>query len=155
MSFDQAAVTALVGYLESLAIQTNVFRTVNFHEAFAAPSTGLHLEMWVNSIEPLGTESGLDAGSGYVIVFARAKLNTKYQPRDDIDPEILTAMTTLIAAYSADFDLGGSIRNIDIFGMAGQKLSAQAGYVSQDGNLFRMMTLTIPCIINDMWSLSQ
>jgi hypothetical protein len=63
----------------------------------------------------------------------------------------MVAMTGLIGAYSADFTLGGSVRNIDLLGEYGEKLGAQAGYITIGGVMYRIMTLTIPCIVNDMW----
>jgi hypothetical protein len=40
---------------------------------------------------------------------------------------------------------------VDLLGSAGAPLSAQAGYLNQDGRLFRVMTLTLPIIVNDVW----
>jgi len=31
-------------------------------------------------------------------------------------------------------------------------LSALAGYLNQDGKLYRVMTVTLPIIINDIWA---
>ena len=42
--------------------------------------------------------------------------------------------------------------NIDLLGAYGQKLSAQAGYITIDSHMYRIMTLTIPCVINDLWT---
>ena len=123
---------------------TNVFRTVNFHEPKSAPGTGLRLAIWCQSIEPIAAASGLASTTGYVVCWARAYGNMLAKPEDEIDPRIMTAMTTLIGAYSADFTLGGTIRNLDLLGAYGQKLAAQAGYVTIDSHLYRQMTLTIP-----------
>jgi hypothetical protein len=152
VTFNQAAVTSLVARLESIAMATNVFRTVNFHEPKSAPGTGLRLAIWVQTIEPIALASGQASTSGYVVSTARAYGNMLAKPEDEIDPRILTAMTTLIGAYTADFTLGGTVRNIDLLGAYGQKLGAQAGYVAIDQHLYRQMTLTVPCVINDMWS---
>jgi hypothetical protein len=152
VSFDQAAVKSLVSYLESKALALGVFRSVNFHEPKSAPGTGLRLALWVQSIEPIAMASGLSSSSGYVVVNARAYGNMLQKPEDDVDPRLMTAMTTLIGAYSGDFNLGGTVRNIDLLGEYGEKLSAQAGYVTIDSHLYRIMTLTIPVIVNDMWT---
>lgn len=151
MTFNSAAVTNLVGQLESIAMVTNVFRSVNFHEPKSAPGTGLRLALWVQSIEPIALASGLASTSGYVVANARAYGNMLAKPEDETDPRIMTAMTTLIGAYSADFTLGGTIRNLDLLGAYGQKLTAVAGYVTIDSHMYRQMTLTIPCVIDDMW----
>lgn len=152
MAFDQAAVTALVAALESMAMKLGVFRSVNFHEPKSAPGTGVRLAIWAQSIEPISRASGLASTSGYVVCHARAYGNMLSKPEDDIDPRMMTAMTTLIGAYSGDYTLGGTVRNIDLLGEYGQKLTAQAGYITIESHLYRIMTLAIPCIINDMWA---
>ncbi len=151
MTFNQAAVSDLVARLESIAMVTNVFRSVNFHEPKSAPGTGLRLAIWCQSIEPIALASGLASTSGYVVCSARVYGNMLAKPEDEIDPRIMTAMTTLIGAYSADFTLGGTVRNIDLLGAYGEKLGAQAGYVAIDQHLYRQMTLTVPVVIDDLW----
>jgi hypothetical protein len=152
MAFDEAAVAALIDNLVSTALDLGEFRAVNFHEPKAAPGSGLRLALWVQSIEPIPMASGLASTSGYVVANARAYGNMLAKPEDDVDPRIMSAMAALIAAYSGDFTLGGTIRNIDLLGEYGQKLSAQAGYITIASAMYRIMTLTIPCIVNDMWT---
>jgi hypothetical protein len=74
------------------------------------------------------------------------------EPQDAIDPIVLSAVDLLIGEYSGDFDLGGTVRNVDLLGQFGSPLSARAGYLNQDQKLFRVMTLTIPLAINDLWA---
>ncbi|MET8987757.1 hypothetical protein ABZW49_20110 [Nonomuraea wenchangensis] len=73
------------------------------------------------------------------------------EPADAIDPAMLAALDALMSAYSGDFDLGGRIRNVDLLGQTGPPLSAQAGYLEQDGNTYRVFTVTLPLLINDVW----
>ena len=152
MTFNQAAVSALVAQLESTAMTLNVFRSVNFHEPKSAPGTGLRLAIWCQSLEPIAFASGLASTSGYVVCWARVYGNMLAKPEDETDPRIMTAMTTLMGAYSADFALGGTVRNLDLLGAYGEKLAAQAGYVTIDQHLYRQMTLTVPCVVDDMWT---
>jgi hypothetical protein len=152
VAFNQAAVTSLVDHLVSTALELGVFRSVNYHEPKSSPGSGLRLALWAQSIEPIAGASGLASTSGYVVANARAYGNMLAKPEDDVDPRIMTAMTTLIGGYSADFTLGGTIRNVDLLGEYGQKLEAQAGYITIASAMYRIMTLTIPCIVNDMWT---
>ena len=41
---------------------------------------------------------------------------------------------------------------VDLLGMAGSPLGAQAGYINQDGALYRVMTITLPLLITDAWT---
>jgi hypothetical protein len=152
MAFDQAAVLALMDAVTSHAMTLGIFETVNTHEPKSKPGNGLRCSVWADQIMPLGGASGLAATSGQVILNIRVFGNMIAKPEDDIDPNILTAVTTLIGAYSADFTLGGTVRNIDLLGEYGPKLSAQAGYVNVSGSLYRIMDITVPVIINDMWT---
>lgn len=152
MAFDQAAVNALVDAAVSHAASLGVFRRVNSHEPKAAPGSGLSLAIWAQSIEPVGPASGLAEVSGVVTLNARVYGNMLQKPEDEVDPRLMTAMTTLMAEYCGDFDFAGTIRNIDLLGMYGTKMAAQAGYVTIGGTMFRIFTLTVPCVINDMWS---
>lgn len=151
MSFDSAAVQALVAGVESIALKTGAFASVNFHEPKSSPGSGLPLAIWADSIQPIAAASGLSSTSGYVILSARAYGNMLQKPEDDTDPRLMTAATTLIGAYSADFTLGGLVRNIDLLGEYGSKLGAQAGYITIGGAMYRIMTVVIPCVVNDMW----
>lgn len=151
-NFNAAAVNALVASLEQVSMKTGQFRSVNFHEPKAAPGHGLRLAIWAQDIEPIAAASGLASTSGYVVVYARIYGNMLQKPEDEIDPRILTAVTALIGAYSADFTLGGTVRNVDLLGEYGQQLGAKAGYVTIGGSMFRVMTVTVPVVINDMWT---
>jgi hypothetical protein len=44
------------------------------------------------------------------------------------------------------------VRNVDIFGEGAHgELSAQSGYINQDGRLLRIIDITLPLVINDVW----
>jgi hypothetical protein len=74
-------------------------------------------------------------------------------PNDAIDPNIVIATSTLFDKFANDFDLGGLARNIDFFGIHGTPMDAQAGYLAQQGGVVnRVMTITLPIIINDVWT---
>lgn len=152
MAFDQAAVDQLFSSVVSHAQQLGVFRTVNSHEPKAAPGNGLRCAIWVQDIGGLGAASGLAATSGAVVLNVRIYGDMLQKPEDEVDPRILKAVTTLMGAYSGDFDFGETVRNVDLLGAYGPKLSAQAGYVTIGGTMYRIMTITVPVILNDMWS---
>lgn len=152
MSFDQAAVFALVDSVVSHAMSLGIFETVNTHEPKSAPGTGLRCSVWADALLPIAAASGLAKTSGEVVLMARIYGNMLQQPEDQIDPDMLTAVTTLIGAYSADFDFGATVRNVDLLGAYGPKLSAQAGYLTISNGMYRIFTITVPVIINDMWS---
>lgn len=153
MAFDQQAVLDLFDKIESHAMELGIFEQVNTHEPKSASGNGVYCSIWVQQIRPV-TSSGLASTSGAVSLRARCYSNMLQQPYDAIDPNILTAATTLIAAYSADLNLGGAAgtRNIDLLGQTGESLSGQAGYVDIDKRMHRCIDVTVPVIINDLWT---
>jgi hypothetical protein len=152
MAFDTAAVNALVDGVASIAAKTGTFRSVNTHEPKAAPGSGLRCAIWADSIQPIALASGLASTSGYVTMLSRVYGNMLSKPEDDIDPRLMASATTLLGAYTADFTLGGLVRNLDLLGAYGTKMGAQAGYVTIGGSMFRIMTVTLPCVVDDLWA---
>ena len=148
MSLDAAAV---LDQVVSHAMALGVFERVNGHEPANAPGHGLTCAVWADSIAPLPAASGLSATSARVVFNVRLYASALQEPADAIDPNMITAVDQLMSAYSGDFDLGGEVRNVDLLGQGGIPLSAQAGYLQQDGHLYRVMTLVLPLIVNDVW----
>lgn len=147
--------TALFNAMESHASESGLFEAVNGHEPKSPPGNGLTAAVWSQRIAPVPKGSGLRVTTGLVVFYLRIFQNMLMQPQDAIDPMVLRAVDALFAAYSRNFTLGGLIRNVDLFGSTGTPLSAEAGYVRhQEGKTFRVMTLTVPLIINDLWEQS-
>jgi hypothetical protein len=137
--------------LTSHALAQGVFDQVNAFEPKAAPGRGITAALWCDRIQPINT-SGLQSTSILLTYNLRIYTNMLSAPQDTIDPNLIASVDIMCAAYSADFDLGGTSREIDLLGAYSQGLSAQAGYINQDGQVFRCMTLIVPVVINDVWS---
>ncbi len=152
MPFDEAAVDDLFNRSVSHCAQTGYFSGGVFqHEPKAAPPGALACAVWIDVIEPVQS-SGLAATSGKVVLMNRVYMNMLAEPQDQTDPTILKATTSLISGYTGDFDLGQSVRGIDLLGSAGTPLSARAGFLAIDNRLYRAMDLIVPVIINDLWT---
>lgn len=153
MNFNDAAVNTVFDKVVSYALASGRFDHVNQHEPKNAPGDGIACSVWINKIEPYRQGSGISATTGMVQLNARLYTNFRQQPYDMIDPNITSATCDLIGALTSDFNFGGDagVRNVDLLGMTGNQLSAQAGYVEIDKQMFRVMTVVIPVIINDMF----
>jgi len=145
-------VSGIVAQVVSHAASTGLFETVNSHEPKSAPTNGLTCSVWAQRIAPIPAASGLASTTGLVQLTVRLYTSMLQQPYDDIDPEMITAVDTLMTAYSGVFTLGGLVRNVDLLGAHGTPLGAQAGYITQDGKVFRVMDITLPMVINDLWT---
>jgi len=131
--------------------RSGYFDKVNKHEPKRAQRTGLTAAIWVQSLEPLGTISGLASTSGRLVFTLRMYQNALLEPQDMIDPMMIKAVANLMRRYHDDFDFEGTIRNVDLLGAFGVALSAISGYLDIDGTMFRIMDMNIPCIVNDIW----
>jgi hypothetical protein len=153
MPFNADSVNTLFDRAISYALQTGMFDSVNGHEPKSAPGNGVTCAVWAQDIGPIRA-GGLSATSGAVVLQQRIYTNFIQQPFDQIDPEVMAAVANLMSAYSGDFNFGGQadVRFVDLLGAYGPSLSAQAGYIDIDHKIYRVMTLTVPIIINDMFA---
>lgn len=148
-----ADIAGIFAAVESHALASGLFGRVNMHEPKSAPTAlGITCAIWVQSIAPVPGGSGLASTSGRLTMQVRVYTSMFGEPQDAIDPNLLGAVTALISSYSGDFDLGGLIRNVDLLGSTGEPLGARAGYLNQDGKLMRIMDITLPLIVNDLWT---
>lgn len=137
--------------VQSHAMSLGIFERVNTHEPKNAPGNGLSCAIWVDRVGPAIGHSSLTRTTVQIVMRVRLYSNMLQEPQDAIDPNILEAVDILLTAYSGDFSLGASVKAIDLLGMAGESLRAQAGYINQDGKMMRVMDVYLPILVNDAW----
>jgi|SRR5215469_13382919 len=152
MSFDQAAVIALRDALISHVQKLGVFDQVTAHEPKNIPSNLPSCVIWAQEIRPLGSGSGLNATSGYVIWHARVQIPAWREPLDDAETDILTAATTLMNEFTGNLTLSASVRAIDLIGMYGESMTMTAGYLNMGDTFYRIATVVLPMVVNDLWT---
>lgn len=136
----------------SVPQQTGLFEQVIGFEPKSAPTASSTCAVWLEGVRPYPMGSGLAASTGVVTFTARTYIPMLSEPLDGVEKATLAAVDGLLTAYSGDFQLDASVRNVDLLGASGQSLSARCGYTNIDGVLFRTATITIPLIINDLWT---
>ncbi|MFI2632629.1 hypothetical protein ACH5A2_19855 [Streptomyces collinus] len=144
-------IRTVLGAVEDHASRSGYFAEINGHEPKSPPISGITCAVWVEQIGPARGSSGLDSTSSRLALFVRLYSSLVQQPVDAIDPDLMTALDWLMAAYSGDFELGGLVRQVDLLGTYGDPLSARAGYLAEGGAEYRVMTITLPLIVNDLW----
>jgi len=148
--FNDAAIAEVIDKITSYALASGRFDSVNGHEPKSAPGNGIVFALWAQTIRPARL-SGLAATSLLVAFQGRIYVPFTQQPYDAIDPEVMAATTDIMGTFSGDFNFGGEadVRYVDLLGANGISLSAQAGYVEIDRRMYRIMTISIPVVIND------
>jgi len=138
-------------------LRSGLFRKVNRHEPKSSPiakvggQSGIVVAVWLQRVLPVPLGSGLTSTTGLVVMMIRMYTPMMTEPADEIDPDVLTATSALLELFSGDFTLDGNVRNVDLLGQTGQSLSAQAGYITIGKDPFRIMDITLPLIVNDVW----
>ena len=149
MSIDIAGIVAAV---QSHAQAAGSIETVVTSEPKSAPGTGISAAIWVSDISPAGPASGLAAMSVVLTLMVRVMKPMVSQPYGQIDSDLLEAVDELMTAYAGAFTLGGEVRNVDLFGMYGSAMAAKAGYLQLDKGLLRVMDITLPLVLDDVWA---
>lgn len=127
-------------------------KTVVAHEAKNASVQGMTAELWLELIQPIAKSSGLAVTSVRLEFSLRLRHPMQSEPQDRIDIALGDAAALAITALSGDFNLGGTVDHIDLLGAYGTPLGGRAGYLQQDGTLFRVMAVTIPLIIHNVFT---
>ena len=141
--------SALMSHGQSLGL----FEQVLGHEPVSAPGSGLTYAVWAGPVRPVPTRSGLNAVAARLEMRGRVFLPADSEPMDDVDAAVITAVSKLMGAYCGDFTLGDLVANVDLLGAHGTPLGADTGYTSfTGGTTYRVATLTIPLIINNVWN---
>lgn len=145
--------TTLLNAVQDHALRSGWFTAVNGEEPKSPPDTsGLTAAVWVQRISPAVGASGLSSTSVRLELMLRMYAGIDTEPGDMIDPNMLAALDDLLARYSGDFTLDGEVREVDLLGQFGDPLQARAGYMLQSGTEFRVMDITLPLIVDDLWT---
>lgn len=135
--------------------RTGFFAKVNEHEPRRAPSTGLTAAVWIQDIAPAVGASSLITTAARLLFNVRIFTSFIGPVPDMVDPKMTAAASNLIRRYhdNFDFDLDSlGVRNVDLLGEFGVPLGCTFGYMEQDKKLFRIATLNVPVIVNDVWT---
>lgn len=136
--------------LVSHALASGYFESVNEFKVDEPSGTGITCGVWSDDITPIRS-SGLASTSARITFKLRMFSSTEAAPESYLERGMVDAASALLTAYSGDFELGGNVRGVDLLGMEGQPLSANAHYMNLSGIIYRVMDIAIPVLVNDAW----
>lgn len=145
-------VTGILASIESHAETLGLFERVNLAEPKNAPGKGLSCAIWADQISPDVGGSGLAIVAVRLTFMVRILKPMLALPYGQIDTDILVAADALMSAYSGAFTLEGQVKAVDLLGQGGAPLSARAGYVTIEKQMYRIMDITLPLLTNDQWT---
>lgn len=138
----------------SHALTTGHFDNVAGHEPKNAPGKGISGALWLDDVNAVPQVSGLAATSLLLTYSFRIYLDMLTEPQDRIDPDIARAAVEFMRKVSADFTLDGLVDQIDLLGAYGAAFGCKAGYIDQDGRKFRVLIVTVPVLVHDVFEQS-
>jgi hypothetical protein len=140
--------------LTSHALASGYFDSVN-ETKIDEPTGGGNITcgIWADDITPLRS-SGLASTSVRIVFKVRLFTSTEASPESYVERVMVEAADALFSAYSGDFELGGEARNIDLLGIHGASLACNAHYMNLSGTIYRVMDLTVPILVNDVYDQS-
>jgi hypothetical protein len=147
-------------YMDALishAMASGHFSSVNSTDIGSVPTNeGISVVVWPRSGSPIPERSGLASTSVLIPFMVRLFRSMKSDPLGEIDPSLIDATDALLNAYSGDFTLGGIVAEVDLLGQYGDGLSWDSGYIDMgDDGKFRVVDITVPLVINDVWTQSE
>jgi hypothetical protein len=148
-------VATLIDYAVSHALTLGRYDSVNAHEPKSKPGAGITCAIWVDRFAPIDERSGLATTSVLVTLSVRSYSSMLAEPQDMIDVNLTGAVDALMRSYVGDFTVtnpaGVAVASVDVLGAYGDPLGGQAGYLDVDGKLYRVFTITLPLIVDDLW----
>lgn len=148
-------VTSLTGALADHARSSGLISPMLEHEPLSSPGSGVSGAVWFLTAGPARGASGLAATTALIVFQLRLYTPISAQPGDAIDPALTRALDWLMSAYHGDFTLTGAVREIDLLGQFGTPLSARSAYQTIGGDQYRVITITVPLVVNDAWQQAE
>ncbi len=70
------------------------------------------------------------------------------EPVKTLEVDMATAVQRIVSDLAGEFDLGATIRNVDVAGINGTPISTDWGYVDIGGKMYRNADITLPLIVD-------
>lgn len=152
---DNVDAGAIIAAVKGRLMAIGIFDTVNGHEPVSSPGLGQHASVYLGPIRPTD-RSGLSSTSLVMLIMVRIWISAQAQDRDDTEIKLASATSASYGALIAGFQLADATGvptacAIDIRGMAGTRMESVPGYANFDGTEYRVQTITVPVLVENVW----
>ena len=147
MSFDiQTTLNAVASKMQASGYFQNAI--VQIGEPKSPPTgQGISAAIWMNRVGVVGTTLTKTIESHVISV--RLYTDMLAEPQEDIEMNLAAVTSDFMGDLCGEYDLGGTIRNVDFAGEYGTGLSAEWGHVDVSGKMCRVVDITIPLTVDD------
>ena len=83
------------------------------------------------------------------VILIRLYRDMLAEPQKSIEIDLATAAQRIQADIAGEYDLGGSIRSVDVGGSYGEPLRTDWGYVTISNTMYRIVDITVPLLVDD------
>jgi hypothetical protein len=143
-------ITATMEAIQSLAKKRTEFADVLIGEPKAPPvadDQGLFASIYMESVEV--SQTTLSGTIELHVVTLRIYRKLLDEAVAEAEWGIAKVVQALVGDMLADFDLGATIRNVDVGGASGIPLGTRWGQVTIGSTMYRVADIRIPLIVDD------
>jgi hypothetical protein len=144
-------IKATLDAISSHIARTGYVNDVRIGEPVSPPDAidKMHAAIYMASagVVSLTLSTTIEVHSVMVRLYRRAAFG-QGDDAGQVEAEMALAVSQVTSNLVGEFDLGATMRNIDIAGQYGQSLSATWGYVTIGNTVFRTVDLTVPLVVD-------
>ena len=145
-------IKATLDAISSHIARTGYVNDVRIGEPVAPPDAieKMHAAIYMASagVVSLTLSTTIEVHSVVVRLYRRAAFG-QGDDAGQVEAEMALAVSQVTSNLVGEFDLGATMRNIDIAGQYGQSLSATWGYITIGNTVFRTVDLTVPLVVDE------
>jgi hypothetical protein len=145
-------IKATLDAISSHIARTGYVNDVRIGEPVSPPDAieKMHAAIYMASagVVSLTLSTTIEVHSVVVRLYRRAAFG-QGDDAGQVEAEMALAVSQVTSNLVGEFDLGATMRNIDIAGQYGQALSATWGYITIGNTVFRTVDLTVPLVVDE------
>ena len=144
-------IKATLEAVESHISRSGYVSDVQIGEPVAPPDATdrIHAAIYMATagVAELTLSSTIELHVATIRLYKRAAF-TEGDDAGEVEMDMALAVSEITSNLIGEYDLGATIRNIDVAGQYGQAVTAQWGYVALNQTMFRSVDITLPLVVD-------